>query len=82
MGEMTREMVQELVHLNAYRKIEGPMQASHEALFRAKVLEFAEELVLSAVEREELNMKLVKTEQCLKEAVEAIKDIHDAVSAI
>lgn len=68
------------MHLNSYRKTENPMQAAHETLFRAKVLEFAEELIQAAAEREELKIKLAKTEQYLKEAIEALNDIKDAVS--
>jgi len=81
MIEITREVIQELMHLNSYRKTESPMQAAHEALFRAKLLEFAEGLIQAAAEREELSAKLAKTELCLKEAIDAMNDIKAAVSA-
>ena len=80
MAELTREVIQELMHLNTYRKTESPMQEAHEALFRAKVIEFAEGLIHAAVEREELAAKLAKTELCLKEAIEAMNDFKEAVS--
>jgi hypothetical protein len=57
------------------------MQAAHEALFRAKVIEYAEGLIQAAAEREELTAKLAKTELCLKEAIEAMNDFKNAVSA-
>jgi len=81
MNEITKEVIQELIHLNAYRKTESPMQAAHDALFRAKVVEFAEGLIQAAIEREELSAKLAKTELCLKEAIEAMNDFKNAVSA-
>jgi hypothetical protein len=81
MAEISKEVIQELIHLNAYRRTESPMQAAHEALFRAKVIEFADGLIQAAIEREELSARLAKTELCLKEAIEAMNDIKDAVSA-
>jgi hypothetical protein len=80
MAEITRDDIQELVHLNTYRKTESPMQAAHEALFRAKVVEFADGLIAAAIEREELSAKLVKTESCLQEAMAAMNAISKAVS--
>jgi hypothetical protein len=80
MIEVTRDVIQELMHLNSYRKTESPMQEAHEALFRAKVIEYAEGLIQAAAEREELTAKLVKTELCLKEAIEAMNDFKNAVS--
>ena len=56
------------------------MQSAHEALFRAKVYEFAEGLIQAAVEREELSAKLAKTELCLKETIEGLNELKDAVS--
>lgn len=80
MSELSREVIQELVHLNSYRKVQGPMQSAHEALFRAKMLEFAEGLIEAAVEREELSARLAKTELCLKETIEGLNGIREAVS--
>lgn len=81
MSELSRDVIQELVHLNAYRKTESPMKSAHETLFRAKILEFADALIQAAVEREELSAKLAKTEQCLKETIEGLNEIKVAVSA-
>jgi hypothetical protein len=81
MIEISREVIQELMHLNAYRKTESPMQVAHEALFRAKVIEYAEGLIQAAAEREELAGKLAKAELCLKEAIETMNDFKNAVAA-
>jgi hypothetical protein len=81
MSELSKQVVQELLHLNSYRKAAGPMQSAHEALFRAKVIEFAEPLIQAAAAHHELTAKLAKTEQYLKEAIEALEDFKDAVSA-
>ncbi len=80
MSELSREVIEELKHLNAYRKNTSPMQAAHEALFRAKVMEYVESLIQAASERQELGARLVKTEEYLKEAIEAFDDIKEAVS--
>ena len=81
MIEISREVIQELMHLNSYRKTESAMQAAHEALFRAKVIEYAEPLIQAAADREELTAKLAKAELCLKEAIETMNDFKNAVSA-
>ncbi len=80
MSELSSEVIEELKHLNSYRKNTNPMQTAHEALFRAKVMEYAEGLIQAAAERQELLARLVRTEQCLKEALEAFDDIKEAVS--
>jgi len=80
MSELTREQVQELLHLNAYRKSEGPMQSAHEALFRAKFIESADNLLAALLELEELRAKLAQTEKLLKEAVQTLYEIKNAVS--
>ncbi len=56
------------------------MQTAHEALFRAKLMENAESLIHAAAERQELSAKLARTEQFLKEAMEAFDAIKDVVS--
>ncbi len=80
MSELSREAIQELIHLNAYRKIEGPMQEAHEALFRAKFIECADGLLLAVADREELRVKLTQTERLLKEVVGTLDEIKNAVS--
>ena len=80
MSELSRAAIQELIHLNAYRKIEGPMQQAHDALFRAKFIEFADQLLQVAVEQEELRGRLTQTEELLKEAVATLDEIKNAVS--
>lgn len=80
MSELSRAAIQELTHLNAYRKIEGPMQQAHDALFRAKFIEFADQLLQVAVEQEELRGRLTQTEELLKEAVATLDEIKTAVS--
>lgn len=80
MNELSREVMQELVHLNAYRKMEGPMQEAHEALFRAKFIENADPLLDSLIECEELRTRLAQTEKLLKEAVDTLDEINHAVS--
>ncbi|MFZ4704356.1 MAG: hypothetical protein ACOYMG_30300 [Candidatus Methylumidiphilus sp.] len=80
MNELSKEVIQELMHLNAYRKIEGPMQDAHEALFRAKYIECADKLLDAVVDREELRGKLMQTEKLLKEAIDTLDKINHAVS--
>ena len=80
MSELPTEVIQELMHLNAYRKMEGRMQEAHEALFKAKFIEFADNVLDAVVEREELRVKLMQTENLLKEAVNTLYEIKNAVS--
>ena len=80
MSELSREVIQELMHLNAFRKIEGPMQEAHEALFRSKFIEFADKILDAVAEREELRAKLTQTELLLKEVMATMDEIKNAVS--